>query len=177
MRIISAAFIAAALLAGGTAFAGSLEPGGAPAPTMKTLDQIPPTWSQLLPGAQRFELVLGGEAVLDKETGLVWDAKPQVTPLLWQDAQLYCTTKELHFRKGWRLPAIEELASLVDTSFSGSPKLTSGHPFQNIISHYWSSSAADTDAVWTVDFSSGAVEEIPHLEISPALTWCVRGGK
>jgi len=35
------------------------------------VDRIPPAWSQTLPAAQRFMLVMGGAAVLDKETGLV----------------------------------------------------------------------------------------------------------
>lgn len=46
--------------------------------TMKTLDQIPPTWSHTMPAAQRFEVVFDGEAVLDKETGLVWEQSPTV---------------------------------------------------------------------------------------------------
>ena len=66
------AIIAAALLVPGMVKAGSLEPTAPPGPTMKTLDEIPPTWSQKLPAAQRFVLVLDGAGVLDKETGLVW---------------------------------------------------------------------------------------------------------
>src|SRR3954467_14198402 len=37
------------------------------------VDVIPPAWSQTLPAAERFQLVLGGAGVLDKETGLVWE--------------------------------------------------------------------------------------------------------
>ena len=52
------------VLAGATdvAFAvdPKLDPGTAPAPTFKTLDQIPPTWDQLLPGSVRFKVVFSG---------------------------------------------------------------------------------------------------------------------
>lgn len=35
-----------------------------------------PEWSQKLPAAIRFRLVLGNAAVLDKETNLVWEQSP-----------------------------------------------------------------------------------------------------
>ena len=63
----------------GIALSGNLEPTAPPGSTMKTLDEIPPAWSQKLSAAQRFVLVLDGEAVLDKETGLVWEKSPDTT--------------------------------------------------------------------------------------------------
>ena len=107
----------------GVVKAGNLEPSAGPGPTMKTLDEIPPTWSQKLPAAQRFVIVLDGEAVLDKETGLVWERSPKVRIPPW-DQYLYnwtqaigsCTTSYVGGRMGWRLPTIQELASLNDPS-------------------------------------------------------------
>ncbi|MBC8232956.1 DUF1566 domain-containing protein [bacterium] len=112
--------------------AGDMEPTAPPGPTMKTLDEIPPTWSQILPAPERFVLVMGGEAVLDKETGLTWakDANLAGTKT-WQTAINYCFNLSLGGRKGWRLPTIEELASLVDTSQTDSA-LPSGHSFLNV---------------------------------------------
>ena len=73
IRMMALAFISIGLFLPGLIGAGDLQPPGPPTTgTMKTMDQIPPTWSQILPSSERFELVLGGEAVLDKETGLVW---------------------------------------------------------------------------------------------------------
>ena len=47
---------------------------------LEKLEQIPPVWSQILPASERFELVLDGKAVLDKETGLVWERTPEGSP-------------------------------------------------------------------------------------------------
>jgi hypothetical protein len=55
----------------------------APSITLQTVldafSRIPPTWSQTLPTADRFVLVMGGAGVLDKETGLVWEQSPDNT--------------------------------------------------------------------------------------------------
>ena len=173
-----------AVLAGFTApaFAGSLEPSAAPGPTMKTLDQIPPTWDQVLPASERFKLVMGGAAVLDKETGLVWEQSPGTGAYTWDwsgsNAQYQCNNKTVGGRKGWRLPALQELASLVDTSVSGFPRLPSGHPFSNVQSYYyWSAatSASNTTIAWVVDFSFGNVSNFDKT--NTVFVWCVRGGQ
>jgi hypothetical protein len=105
---------------------------------MKTLNEIPPTWSQKLASDERFELVMGDDAVLDKETGLVWEQSPNTSTLTWEQACVDCDAVEVSGRKGWRLPTIEELASLVDSTQNTS--LPSGHPFSSNVqaAEYWS---------------------------------------
>ena len=75
-------------------------------------------WDQTIPTASRFVLLtdFGNAAVRDNETGLVWEESPDPTPLLWTDALLSCASKPVGNRKGWRLPSMAELASLVDPS-------------------------------------------------------------
>jgi hypothetical protein len=155
--------------------AGDLEPPSAPGPTMKTLDQIPPTWSQIIPGKERFEVVMGGEAVLDKETGLVWEQSPDATSKGWSAACRHCFKREIANRFGWRLPSVEELASLIDND--NYPPLPADHPFSlpEVPSFYWSATPdVSTGNAWVVDFTVGSVEAIIG---SPDLrAWCVRGG-
>src|SRR4249920_1067083 len=71
-----------------------------------------------LPATQRFVILsaFNSEAVLDKETGLVWERSPQTTSARWSVARRTCIEKSVGGQKGWRLPYLEELASLVDTS-------------------------------------------------------------
>jgi len=161
----------------GPAFAGDLEPSGPPGPTMKTLNEIPPTWSQTLPAAERFELVMGNEAVLDKETGLVWEQSPSDEIKYWKDAVYYCYNKNVGNRGGWRLPAVEELRSLVDPTASN-PALPDGHPFSIVqMSYHWTITTYEenSDYARQVRLSTGVVYNGNKTGEQSAV-WCVRGG-
>lgn len=158
-------------------FAGELDPPAAPAPTMKTLDQIPGSWDRLLPTGGRFGLALGGAAVLDRETGLVWEQSPSSSQFPWKISHFVCNTLRLGGRMGWRLPAIQELASLVDP-IQASPALPSGHPFTNVqVDSVYFSATSITDAVaWGVYFANGAAANNAD-KLVPSFQWCVRGGR
>lgn len=168
-------FVALALFLPVMLNAGSLEPSGAPAPTMKTLDQIPPTWSEKITTG-RFVDALGGEAVLDKETGLVWEKSPSIFTYTWSEAIYHCdATLHVGGRKGWRLPTIEQFASLVDVTQSN-PSLPSGHPFSYVQSDlYWSASAYSTTSAWYLNFNYGSIGGNGKTALNYA--WCVRGGQ
>lgn len=192
MLAILVGFVCTALFSPVLILAGELEPSGPPGPTMKTLDEIPPTWSQVLPVSERFELVMGGQAVLDKETGLVWEQSPDGTSYLPSTSALEgsCAPKTVGGRKGWRAPTTEELASLIDPTQTN-PALPSGHPFNNVQmpdptscggspSHpyYWSvtNAGGTTTQIYAVDFSSGSIiRPFPSAPCDLYFMWCVRG--
>src|SRR5437016_8649313 len=79
-----------------------------------------PSWDQTLPSSTRFIVLsnLNSVAVLDRETGLVWEQSPSTSTLSWDGAQNHCNTLRAGGRLGWRLPTLQELASLVDPSVS-----------------------------------------------------------
>ena len=135
-----------------------------------------PAWAQVLPSAMRFVPVMGGAAVLDKETGLVWEQSPQTTTNQWSGARLECASRTVAGRSGWRLPSVNELASLIDTT-NTNPALPTDHPFSNVwSSRYWSATAsADIPTLaWNVHFGDGEVAS--YLKSSFLFVWCVRGG-
>ena len=142
-------------------------------------DYAPPSWDQQVPASPRF-IVLSNwasAAVLDRETGLVWEKSPDTTPQTWDNAQYACMNKNVAGRGGWKLPSIQELRSLVDPTASN-PALPAGHPFSNVQSSgYWSATTTApglASSAWTVIFQDGSVSgdetDDPHY------IWCVRGG-
>ncbi|HSF66516.1 MAG TPA: DUF1566 domain-containing protein [Nitrospiraceae bacterium] len=138
-------------------------------------------WDKALPASERFVVLssFNSDGVLDNETGLVWEKTPQAAAISLSNARLGCANKAVGGRKGWRLPSISELASLVDSSVASSgPALPAGHPFQGVQSaNYWSASAhGDNPTLMLgVGFNNGAV-----LGVSKSFdqrVWCVRGGR
>ena len=75
-----------------------------------------PSWDQQLPASTRFIVLTnwGNAAVLDRETGLVWEQSPSTLGGSWYTASANCILSETGGRTGWRLPSIQELMSLVD---------------------------------------------------------------
>ncbi len=155
----------------GTAVNGSGEPVGT--------TQTQPSWDQDLPANERFKLVLGGEAVLDKNTGLVWEQSPFTTLLTWPQARGRCLSRGTGGQMGWRLPSIPELTSLVvPGNPPGGPDLPVGHPFSNNVqsSDYWSATTIvdNPTRAWIVIFGDGFVGS--NSKVVPTSVWCVRGG-
>jgi hypothetical protein len=121
------------------------------------------SWDNIIPNANaRFKVLqeFNGEAVLDKETGLVWEQSPPAADAPnWFTARLRCFDKNGGGRKGWRLPTIAELASLIDPSVAPpGPTLTPGHTFFNVRQTGSASGPGNNAAdVWIANFANGGV--------------------
>ena len=130
-----------------------------------------------MPAATRFIVLsnFAGEAVLDRETGLVWQKTLDPNSYNWGGARIVCATRITGGRRGWRLPSMHELASLADPA-NFNPALPTGHPFVNVQPiFYWSATTnADNPAeAWTVGFSGGVSTGDKQANRFPI--WCVRG--
>jgi len=178
----------------GTGWAGDLEPSAPPGPTMKSLDEIVPTWSQIRDStdgepdgcnSSRFKCVLGDEAVLDMETGLVWQRTPSNdSSQPWADAFGSCLHKVTGDRAGWRMPTGEEFLSLVDHSSGTNQSLPASHPFTGILEMtcYFSASTQVPDPTRAWGFGCSGVNGSAGCGLcdlaktQPKRIWCVRGG-
>jgi len=125
-------------------------------------------------------------AVLDRETGLVWEQSPASDPnntFQWVAAQNHCRALGTGNRIGWRLPTIQELSSLVEVTgtdpfFGPQTTLPAGHPFTVQASVlFWSATtnAGNTALVFTLNLPAGIGGPLPLFKTSPASgVWCVR---
>ena len=166
--------LALGLLAGAALTTGSAQAASGVGPFLPES-----VWDRKLPASTRFFVLTNwsSAAVLDKETGLVWEKSPETTPDTWSNARFTCNTKNVGGRKGWRLPSFPELASLIDPSVTPGPTLPTGHPFIDIQSlDYWSATTnvEIPTRAWDVNFGSGVVGD--STKTSTDLVWCVRGG-
>jgi hypothetical protein len=142
----------------------------------------PQSWDKVIPdGAKRFKVLkqFGDEAVLDKETGLVWQRSPSATSLFdWGNSVALCIGTAIGGRRGWRLPAAWELMTLKDPA-QANPALPPGHPFQDVVTGtiYWTSTANLSNAAHAqaLTFTAGGQGIISTAKSGDGLRWCVRG--
>jgi Protein of unknown function (DUF1566) len=83
--------------------------------------------------------------------------------------------KAIGNRKGWRLPFVYELNSLVNpTPNIGEPRLPAGHPFNDISGPFWTATADEDVSAYTVSFT-GTSSYSSAVQTLSFRTWCVRG--
>ncbi|HKY62134.1 MAG TPA: DUF1566 domain-containing protein [bacterium] len=160
-------------MASAPAFAGGIKP-----------------WTQITDVSQRFVVLtdFGGDTVLDRSTGLLWDRSPEGGNYSWYGAHRRCifvgngTSNEL----GWRLPKVEELHSLMYVTGSNPGGLASalpaGHPF-NLSgiaagTRFWTATSYqaennDVTEAWTANPAGNFGSD---LKTEGNGVWCVRGG-
>jgi hypothetical protein len=141
-----------------------------------------PSWDQTFACATptncpRFIVLsnFNGEAVLDRETGLVWERSPSPFAGDWTSALVRCLNLQVGNRLGWRFPTFQELRSLVDPTTDFLP---AGHPFSDVqqLKFYWSSTGFldNPDLMYVAVI--GPVAASARLRTEQFLGWCVRGG-
>lgn len=121
----------------------------------------------------RFTLVLGGEAVRDANTGLIWEQQPDYLHDVWSASIERCRVKRIGGLEGWRAPTVTELKSLLDLS-QRDPALPKDHPFSNVKSAiYWTATPSPTDEIvaWQVSFFTG--EAVTDQKSGTRRVWCV----
>ena len=138
------------------------------------------SWSRIIDSPNRFKILpkFNNQAVLDRETGLVWQKIPDSRPLPYNLSVQDCYEIDTGGRKGWRLATIEEISSLIDPE-QFDPALPENHPFFNVFRDnilFWSAtnSAFDSRDAFTIKIDSG---ELNTADKKTFLThWCVRTG-
>jgi hypothetical protein len=145
-----------------------------------------PSWDQKLAPNLRFVVLtnFNNDAVLDRETGLVWARQAITNPIPQNQpfvAAAACLNLNLGGRGGWRLPASAELMSLVDFSIPpvvSQLRLPAGHPFNLANEPYWTDesfqAAGFTEPfIRNVELRTGLVHVM--LAGTEARVLCVRG--
>jgi hypothetical protein len=143
---------------------------------MFTMRDVVQAWSGALPPSRRFTLVLNAEAVLDNETGLVWQRIPADTTHQWQLSRWYCAVADTGSRAGWRVPTLSELQSLLNRA---NPSLPPGHPFVVTGTPWFWTNTASTQAAdfyFRVSAADGSLAQTLSLPDFVHRNWCVRGG-
>jgi len=150
------------------------------------------SWTKIDDENQRFQKLSNfhNQAVLDRETGLIWASVIDNVTTNYADGAKQCLLKQVDGHLGWRLPTIEELASVIvrtqDTAQP--PKYFYNTAGKGILpslptSYYLTSTVNPNDKGQIMTLDSSQIAWSPFLwedkEGSQAVIgryWCVRGG-
>jgi serine/threonine-protein kinase len=114
-------------------------------------------WQPL--GSPAQNLKTDGKRVLDKNTGLVWQAQCTDYPLSWQRAKAYVVDLNRQGRLGfndWRLPTVEEAVSILEPRPSDKDRCLP-EIFGNLPDWLWTADRKSFTAAWTVNPKMGFV--------------------
>ena len=145
--------------------------------------QYIPSWDQTIPTGTRFiELTNMPGAVLDRETGLVWEQTPSTTQLNLENADQHCRSLDIGNRYGWRLPSASELSSLLDATYPTAYQIP--YLISTIFTYksawYWSTSTVATNGNYVWIISTSYIQGQSQASQCPTnnqtvRAWCVRG--
>lgn len=136
---------------------------------------------------------LGG-AVMIATRGRVWERAPSQEYFNLDGLQSQCANRSVFGQKGFRIPRLHELTSLVATS-AREPALMPGNPFVGIRREkFWTDDVVgnhmDLGWKWVVNFVDGSADRAGNVTCYPTAdpnssrcitppdltrAWCVRG--
>jgi Protein of unknown function (DUF1566) len=146
----------------------------------------PQSWDQKINGTSRFKILtdFNDEAVLDRETGLVWEKTPEAGAGSWSFIDDECFAHFTGGRLGWRPPTVEEVLSLMDPLQNFTGKLPVGHPFQigdAGTREFWTMTSSvvqppTNNFAYVANFEPGGSLFSDDKISTTHRFWCVRGG-
>ena len=132
-------------------------------------------WGKKYATSERFVVLaqFSNQAVLDKETQLVWQTVVAPVTETWYQAYYRCLGASTGGRHGWRLPTYVELASAVG-GFTATtmPAALGSVP----VGRYWTATEhVQFDGIaYALDVPS-LVAYSDNMSVATRRTWCVRG--
>lgn len=117
----------------------------------------------------------GDGTVLDNETGLIWQKLDDGVFRTGDEAIEYCENLSLGGEVDWRLPRIDELATIIDFE-KANPAIDP--VFSGKSRSFWSSTEFwdDATSLWIVNFAEGQMETTQKIGGGENLSRCVANG-